>query len=448
MNPRERLGQLRNLTAFAAARFASFASRRPVTRCYIDLVRNNQALGWAVDLNYPNKFVTVDVYSGDQLIGTAIADQFREDLLRAGMGHGRHAFACDLPIVDRPTTIPLRARVRGSDNFLNMGESQVFEARLQPPPLIKYIAADIVNNCNLRCPFCLVDYSHVDHTELMPVETFEKILSLAGHAAEQGFWLSCLHEPTMHPRLNDFLALIPPADRGKTWFTTNLTRPLSEEFFTAWAESGLDHINISLDSLNPELFAILRKFGRYEVFQRNLDLMTGVFRRQPNAPRLRFITMAFKSNLEEIPNILKHSNERWLSSENEIRYTLNFEHIADSFRKEHYLPKADWPILTEKLAKLPYNYTIVYPPEEYEELIMPSFDLEAPRPAFVQGGSKFERPLHLRARPNGNILVVGHESEFSVNVRSLPDPPAFFHDLSAVSPSSLFVDGAKHSILD
>src|ERR1700675_1956069 len=153
------------------------------------------------------------------------------------MGHGRHAFACDLPEVDHPTTITLKARVRGSDNFLRRGETQVFEAQLRPPPLIRYIAADIVNNCNLRCPFCLVDYSLVDHTELMSVETFQKILSLVAGAGDEGFWMSCLHEPTMHPQLNDFLALIPQNARKKTWFTTNLTRPLTEEFFTVWARS-------------------------------------------------------------------------------------------------------------------------------------------------------------------------------------------------------------------
>jgi sulfatase maturation enzyme AslB (radical SAM superfamily) len=439
-NPRERLGQLWNRTALTAARFASFASRKPVVRCHIDAVWNNRVLGWAVDLNDPDKFVTVDVYSGDQLVGSAIADQFREDLLEAGLGHGRHAFSCELPSVDRPTTIPVRVRARGSDNFFNMGESEVFEAQLHPPPFIKYIAADIVNNCNLRCPFCLVDYSQVDHTELMPVETFQKILSLVDRTGDEGFWMSCLHEPTMHPKLNDFLALIPSDNRRKTWFTTNLTRPLTEEFFTVWAQSGIHHINVSLDSLNPELFAVLRKFGRFEVFQRNLDLMTDVFRRQANPPKLRFITMAFKSNLEEIPTIVQHSNERWLSSENEIRYTLNFEHIADSFRQEHYLLKTDWPILTEKLAALPYNYAIVYPPEKYEELIVPSSNLDSPRPALTLADPRFQRPLCLRARPNGSILVVGHEGEFSIDVRSLPDPAAFFENLSAIPPN--------HSILD
>jgi uncharacterized Fe-S cluster-containing radical SAM superfamily enzyme len=263
----------------------------------------------------------------------------------------------------------------------------------------------------------------------MTVDTFRKILDLVDCVADEGLWLSCLHEPTLHPKLNDFLAEIPAPARKKAWFTTNLTRPLGEEFFTTWAQSGLHHINVSLDSLNPELFAVLRKFGRFEVFSQNLDRMTEVFRRYPEAPKLRFITMAFRSNLDEIPKIIHHSHERWLSSENEIRYTLNFQHIADSFRKEHYLRKTDWPSLTEKLSKLPHNYTIVYPPDGYEELILPSYNFEALTPAGPQSGRRLKRPLGLRARPDGRIIIVDNGAQYGVDIRTLADPVQFFQSL-------------------
>jgi hypothetical protein len=39
----------------------------------------------------------VEVYDGDKLIGTASADQLRNDLIGAGKGDGRHAFVFNTP---------------------------------------------------------------------------------------------------------------------------------------------------------------------------------------------------------------------------------------------------------------------------------------------------------------------------------------------------------------
>ena len=396
---------------------------------HIDTIRGNRLFGWAADLENPLKHVTIDVFADQKLIGSTVGDQFRKDLLQIGAGHGRHGFFYDLPLVTSPTDMEISVRVHGTGTFLRSGEAEKLHVQLEPLPPITYIAVDVVNNCNLRCPFCLVDYSQVDHTELMSAETFQKIVTLTGLIGDEGLWLSCLHEPTMHPKLNDFIGMIPVNARQKTWFTTNLTRPLSEEYFELWAQSGLHHINVSLDSMNPELFAVLRKFGRFEVFRKNLDLMTDVFRRHANPPKLRFITMAFKSNIDEIPSIVQHSHERWLSSENEVRYTLNFGHIADEFRKEHYLERPDWQLLTEKLSKLPYNYTIVYPPEGYEDFVQATFNYDALKSRDTQAAFLRERPLRLRARPNGTLLVVGHEGEAAIDIASLDDPAAYFRTL-------------------
>jgi hypothetical protein len=81
--------------------------------------------------------------------------------------------------------------------------------RLDPSVFLNLIAADIVNNCNLRCPFCVVDYRTITKTELMSEETFVSLFRLIRSVPEAGFMLSCLHEPTLHPRLNDFIELIP-----------------------------------------------------------------------------------------------------------------------------------------------------------------------------------------------------------------------------------------------
>ncbi len=138
----------------------------------------------------------------------------------------------------------------------------------------------------------------------------------------------------------------------------------------------------------------------------------------------RRLQQAFKSNLDEIPRIVEYSNEHWLAFENEVRSTYNVSDIADEFRREHYLDRRDWDSLTAAPEKLPYRYSVAYPPQDgYEELIEPSANYENCSESSLWAGEiAFGRPLALRARPDGTLLLVGRENQFAVNVHSLPDP--------------------------
>lgn len=53
--------------------------------------------GWAWDVNQPETPINVDIYDGDTLLATVKADLFRQDLLSAGIGNGRHGFNYALP---------------------------------------------------------------------------------------------------------------------------------------------------------------------------------------------------------------------------------------------------------------------------------------------------------------------------------------------------------------
>jgi MoaA/NifB/PqqE/SkfB family radical SAM enzyme len=320
----------------------------------------------------------------------------------------------------------LRASVK--DSPLNLTYQGEADFALPTVPYLWFVAADIVNNCNLRCPFCLVDYSAVTKTELMTEETFLSLIRLAPTVRDGHFYLSCLNEPTLHPHLNRFLGLVPPEARRKMFFTTNLARPLKEADFEAWAASGLHHINISLDTLDAARFGVLRRFGRLDVFMRNLEALSAAFRRTPHAPKLRYITMAFKSNFDEIATIVRRSREEWIASANEIRYTFNVSHITDEFRAREYLTREDWPRLTQLLQQTGYPVEISYPPEENYEKIEPAQNY------YDQPGGKAERilitkPMGLRVRPDGTVLVNGAEDGFRVNINSLDNPARFFRAL-------------------
>jgi len=309
-------------------------------------------------------------------------------------------------------------------------------------PLFGYIAADIVNNCNLRCPFCLVDYDRVHDKQLMQEATFRSLLRLAPAVPEAGFWLSCLHEPTLHPRLAEYLSWIPEDQRRKFWFTTNLARPLPDALVAAIAGSGIHHINISLDTFDPELFAVLRKHGRVAVFRNNLERLIEQIRRTPGAPALRYITMAFRSNLQEIPELVRWMSESGDASEMEVRYTFNTANITDDFRRAHFLRPEDWPVLRASLDALNLpNCILGEPPPGYFDQVEPYqpanwFDDYVPREDWPAPAPVFAKPLQLRARSDGRLHLSGAEHTFVVKVTDLDDPIEYFRALCAGAVST------------
>jgi molybdenum cofactor biosynthesis enzyme MoaA len=308
-------------------------------------------------------------------------------------------------------------------------------ARLFPgkPPLFDYIAADIVNNCNLRCPFCLVDYDQVKSTNLMTEETFKALIRLAPAVPVGGFWLSCLHEPTLHPKLGDFITLIPADQRNKFWFTTNMTRPLPDALIETIATAGQHPKNLSREYVDHQQLAVLRKHGRLKVLRQNLDRVLAAFAKVKEPPFIRYITMAYRSNMHEIPGMVRWMNETGRAAEVEIRYTFNTANISEDFRREQFLRREEWLELKAKLEELPFtNYTLSMPPDDYnrDEPYMPANWFEAVPPT-PPPHKAFKRPMQVRVRPDGRIHLSGSEDIFAVKVGELADPIAFFENITS-----------------
>lgn len=55
-----------------------------------DIVNCNGIMAWAWDKNRPDDPLELDVYDGDVRLATVPAEDFRQDLLTAGVGNGRH----------------------------------------------------------------------------------------------------------------------------------------------------------------------------------------------------------------------------------------------------------------------------------------------------------------------------------------------------------------------
>ena len=90
------LDRLQKRVAERAGVFASPAATGPL-RGFVDLVAPGLLCGWAQDVEYPEAPVALDVLVGGTPVVGVLANGYRADLRRAGLGSGCHAFALQLP---------------------------------------------------------------------------------------------------------------------------------------------------------------------------------------------------------------------------------------------------------------------------------------------------------------------------------------------------------------
>ncbi len=340
------------------------------------------------------------------------------------------------------------ARLADNDALLSGSGSP-----LDPPLPLELVAGDIVNNCNLRCPFCLTDYALTRGTKQMPVETYAHSLQLLPIVPDSAFWLSCMHEPSMNASFGQFRKLVPPERRRKVSFTTNFARKLTDELLHDIADSGAHSVRISIDSHDPELFAQLRKGARYEVFIDNLKRYAAIMRATPHAPLLHIITMAFTDNLAELPELVRWCHEEVGARFHEVRYMYYLPHVA-KWGADHILPLDDWAQLKRDLFALPMGDTIAIGEPEADVHAkfrdLPGYDEYESMPAVFGGDVTPEtyrrvdpletgfpipdEPLRLRLRWDGLVMAEQHpEDEFRLNVLHLNDP-TYFYRLRAQAP--------------
>lgn len=83
----------------------------------LDGVVDGEVGGWAMDAASSASLVTVEVLIDGEVVGRALADRYRPDLLEAGIGDGRCAFALPIAIEDWRDGLEheLRARATGTD---------------------------------------------------------------------------------------------------------------------------------------------------------------------------------------------------------------------------------------------------------------------------------------------------------------------------------------------
>jgi molybdenum cofactor biosynthesis enzyme MoaA len=294
------------------------------------------------------------------------------------------------------------------------------------PLTYEFVAADITSNCNLRCTFCINDFSRIRGNTFMEEATFEKLLTLIPLVNGCNFFVSCLFEPTIHPSFISSLEKIPPKYRNKVYFTTNLSTKLSRQDFQRLSRVNIHHINISIDSLHRDTFEKLRQKANFELFIDNLRCLKEVFSGAARPPRLRYTTVALKPNLDEIPNLVETCAQKYMAYTHEIRHVYQVPHLSSQWKQDNLVSSHDWQQLRLFAEETPYNCEVVPPPPVYypeddQPYSRKSTGVSPNDPAFTANSL----PLGLNVQSDGTVSLYG-KPDIRYKLDDLEEPGKFF----------------------
>ena len=135
-------------------------------------------------------------------------------------------------------------------------------------PNVPSISLELTNNCNLKCPYCanptlMRPKSYIDWPLL------EKIVNECAERKYNLAWLHGVGEPLLWDRLEETVSLIKRKGAGEGSFATNgtLLRPARVRRLL---DAGLESIYVSIDTLDPKLYAKTRG-GKLDIVIRNIQ---------------------------------------------------------------------------------------------------------------------------------------------------------------------------------
>jgi MoaA/NifB/PqqE/SkfB family radical SAM enzyme len=275
----------------------------------------------------------------------------------------------------------------------------------------------------------------------MDVSTFSKIASILPLVSDEGFHFSCRFEPTINPNFLELLDIIHESFKNKVFLTTNLARPLSEDFIQKLKQSNIHHINISIETFNPDTYKSLCSGGNFKIFYNNLITLVTIFKESDNSPKIRYITMILKENYDELIDIAIKCHTDFFADSHEFRtpyyYSLNV--IDTIWAKNQLLSRRQLDALVSRLKEL--SFSTCWSMESDEQTItkikktqinkkgLKDQDIYAIQELPVPINKHKEMSVNedyydLRIESNGTVYFYGTREKYAIN--EINNPSDFF----------------------
>lgn len=256
----------------------------------LDGVIQDYLVGWVWNPLTPDAAVCVDIYINGQFYETVIANQFREDLLKAGIGNGSHSFTCRLNTENLDSTYLISVRLAGTESEIPNSPMWIGSAgKLQPgchlttlkldphniafslesldAARIDHLLIDINDTCNANCVYCPNSRS----SKRIELDQFKEMLAKSVKQADI-LQFGCGQEPTADMRLPDFYrALHTSKFRPKRLTMITNATLLHRHDVGLFRDCGLTDIQVSIDTVDSEINALTRRGTELSQIMRNLQ---------------------------------------------------------------------------------------------------------------------------------------------------------------------------------
>ncbi len=134
-----------------------------------------------------------------------------------------------------------------------------------------YLRLSITDLCNFRCQYCLPDgCGDTQHETAISVDEIRRIVSAFARMGTNKIRISG-GEPTLRSDFYDILSTISSVPGINTVaMTTNGYK--MDRRIERWIDAGMTHLNVSIDSLEPDMFHRITGHNRLDEILKGIDL--------------------------------------------------------------------------------------------------------------------------------------------------------------------------------
>ncbi|RAU21879.1 GTP 3',8-cyclase MoaA [Paramagnetospirillum kuznetsovii] len=160
---------------------------------------------------------------------------------------------------------------------------------------ISYLRVSVTDRCDLRCVYCMGEDMHfLPKAEILSLEELERLCGAFVRFGVRKIRLTG-GEPLVRRNVMSLVAnlgkLVKSGDLDELTLTTNATQLAKHA--EGLAQAGIRRINISLDSLNPERFQAITRWGRLD------QVIEGIMAAKAAGLAVKINTVALKEGNED-----------------------------------------------------------------------------------------------------------------------------------------------------